>query len=218
VGANWGTVDRNTIGSPQVALRAGPVVAPGTGTSAPPFGNGSLGFAVGQNAQDTAPKQEKAAFGNQVDFVGDLVLDVDEVGFRVFQTGENNAKGTPNMPNIAFEIDKNGGTLNAGEFSTAVFNPTSNPTANQWTGYIDATDGAQGEWTLTGSAGTDTGCVLATPCTFDEMQTQLNDAATIATVQVQKGRDFAWQGGIDGLRINNEVFDFEPFGVITRAP
>jgi hypothetical protein len=35
---------------------------------------------------------------------------------------------------------------------------------------------------------------------------------------VTKGRDFAWQGAIDGLRINNEIFDFEETGVRTVTP
>jgi hypothetical protein len=218
VGANWGIVDRNTINSPAITLRAGPVSGPGTGSFAPPFGAGSLSFLVANDDTATSADDEKAAFGNQVDFAGDLVSDLSAVGFRVWQSGENNGKGNPNMPNISFEIDKNGGALAAGEFSTLVFNPSTNPTANQWTGYIDATNGSQGTWFLTGSAGTDTNCTLATPCTFTAMQAALNDSATILTAQVQKGRDFAWQGAIDGLRINNEVFDFEQFGVLVRAP
>jgi hypothetical protein len=31
---------------------------------------------------------------------------------------------------------------------------------------------------------------------------------------VAKGRDDAWQGAIDGLRINNSRYDFEQEGVI----
>ena len=30
---------------------------------------------------------------------------------------------------------------------------------------------------------------------------------------VTKGRDFAWQGAIDGLNINGTVYDFEETGV-----
>jgi hypothetical protein len=99
-----------------------------------------------------------------------------------------------------------------------VFNPGANSANNQWSPYIDATTDAAGDWVLTGSAGNDTGCKLATPCDFDDLQTALPDSATILTAQVQKGRDFEWQGAVDGLRINNEVFDFELFGVVTRAP
>jgi hypothetical protein len=35
---------------------------------------------------------------------------------------------------------------------------------------------------------------------------------------VTKGRDYAFSGAVDALRINNQVFDFEPFGVYTRTP
>jgi hypothetical protein len=37
--------------------------------------------------------------------------------------------------------------------------------------------------------------------------------ATIYTAQVTKGRDYAFQGAVDGLRINGTTYDFEPFGV-----
>ena len=59
--------------------------------------------------------------------------------------------------------------------------------------------------------------MLATPCTFSQLQTALNDggdAATILTVAVGKGRDFAWSGAVDGLRLNSTIYDFEPFGVV----
>jgi hypothetical protein len=37
--------------------------------------------------------------------------------------------------------------------------------------------------------------------------------ATIYTVGVTKGRDFAFAGAADGLQINDTIYDFEPFGV-----
>ena len=33
-----------------------------------------------------------------------------------------------------------------------------------------------------------------------------------------KGRDFAWNGAVDGLRINDIVYDFEAGGVFTTTP
>ena len=41
--------------------------------------------------------------------------------------------------------------------------------------------------------------------------------ATIMTAAVAKGRDAEWQGAVDGLRINDTVFDFEETGVFERA-
>jgi hypothetical protein len=36
-------------------------------------------------------------------------------------------------------------------------------------------------------------------------------------VSITKGRDWAFSGAVDNLRINNAVFDFEPFGVVEHA-
>jgi hypothetical protein len=212
----WGPLDRNVIGSPDQDLGGGPFV-PGANGS-PPFGQGSLHLSVnGVPRVANNTDSEAAAWGNQVDFAGQQVSSIQELGFHVFTTGENNAKGNPNMPNIKFEIDPN---LSAtpSNFSTLVYQPA-NTTANQWSGYIDAT--ATGEdFFLTGAAGTATNCTQATLCDLAQIQTALNDggdAATIGTFFVGKGRDFAWSGAVDGLRLNSTVYDFEPFGVIETS-
>jgi hypothetical protein len=198
---NWGVESRNVIGSPDIDLREGPAT--------PPLGKGSLKFLVGSGT-------EKAAYGNEQDFFGQPVSGLTAVGFRVYTTGENAALGTPNMPSILFEIDPNLGA-NPTNFTSLVFVPT-NSVANQWSPYIDAT--TSGFWFMTGAAGTATGCNQTTTCTFTQMQAALadgGDAATILTVGVTKGRDFAWQGAIDALRINSQVFDFEANGVTAGA-
>jgi hypothetical protein len=218
----WAVMDRNTQGSPQVDLRGGPFS--GT-TQAPPFGEGSLGLSVeGTPRVPTAADAEQATFGNEVDFVGDTVASVEQLGFHVYTTGENNGRGNPNMPLIKMEIDPNLSSTGS-NFSTLTFQP-SNSAQNAWSGYIDATTAAASPagngFFLSGAAGTATGCALATPCTFTELQAALEDggdAATILTVAVGKGRDFAWSGAVDGLRVNDTIFDFEPFGVVeTPAP
>ncbi len=73
---------------------------------------------------------------------------------------------------------------------------------------------------LSGAEGTATGCTLATPCTFSALKTalQAGTGAKILTVGITKGRDFAWQGAVDGLRVNGTVYDFEPFGVQETTP
>jgi hypothetical protein len=43
-------------------------------------------------------------------------------------------------------------------------------------------------------------------------------AATIYTVAVGKGRDKAWVGAVDGLRINDKTYDFEANGVKAAKP
>lgn len=226
---HWGVITRNTIGSPVADLRAGPFGSFGVTdeTGEPPFGEGSLGIAVADRATSLTPPSEKASFGNEVDFFGDEVTDIAEVGFQVFQTGENcgfsgGVCSRPgNMPNITFEVDPNLDTTPSG-YSSLVFVPAGVPVGeiNRWSSYIDATLAAEGEWYFTGAAGTETGCNMSTECTFDEMQDALaaDDAAdstpaTIYTVAVGKGRDSGWAGAVDGLRINDTIFDFEPLGV-----
>jgi hypothetical protein len=205
---NWGVVNRNTIGSPSTFLRSGP--------GNPALGDGSLNLTVRDG-------QEKAAWGNEVDsFAGGLFANVTAVGFRVYTTGENITAGSTsqNMPSISFEVDPNV-TGKASNFSSLVFMPN-NTTANQWSGYIDATSDAAGIWGGTGSAFTGTKCdINGTRCTFSELQAYLNDGgdpATILTASITKGRDFSWSGAVDGLRINNTVFDFEETGVTTTTP
>jgi hypothetical protein len=205
---NWGVVNRNTIGSPSAFLRSGP--------ADPALGSGSLNI----NVRDGS---EKAAWGNEVDsFAGGLFSNITALGFRVYTTGENISAGgaSANMPSITFEVDPNIDGK-ASNYSSLVFMPN-NTAANQWSGYIDATSDAAGFWGGTGSAFTGTKCdINGTRCTFTELQSYLNDGgdpATILTAAITKGRDFGWNGAVDGLRINSTVYDFEETGVSTVAP
>ena len=124
------------------------------------------------------------------------------------------------MPSISFEVDPN---VNGkpSNYSSLVFMPN-NTTANQWSGYIDATSDTAGFWGGTGGAFTGTKCdINGTRCTFGELQDCLDDGgdpATILTASITKGRDFAWNGAIDGLRINDTVYDFEETGVFATTP
>ena len=218
---HWGVITRNTIGSPAVDLRAGPYGSFGvTGpASEPPFGEGSLGIAVANKAQNSGEPQEKASFGNEVDFFGDPVLGLTDLGFHVFQTGENTGASPSNLPNITFEIDANLNGLPADNYTSMVFVPDAAAFqgGGSWTGFINAT--TSGKWYLTGAEGNaapGTGCGLSTSCTFTQLTTALNDGGTtptIHTVAVGKGRDHAWAGAVDGLRINDTIYDFEPLGV-----
>ena len=207
----WGLIARNTIGSPEAELRGGPIVAPGnTANTQPPFGDGSLGLSVAADPDGI----EKVAFGNEVDFVGDDVNDITELGFHVFTTLENADRGEP-MPKIDIEIDPNLESTSSG-FSTLVWVPPDPEPGdiNRWSGYIDAT--SEGEFFLTGAAGTATNCNQANPCTFDEVQTALEDGgdeAKVFTVAAGKGRDTNFVGAVDGLQYNENAYDFEPFGV-----
>ncbi|MFI5630309.1 hypothetical protein ACIA8E_13165 [Streptomyces sp. NPDC051664] len=215
-------IARNTIGSPVADLRDGPYGSyDKTGSSArPPYGTGSLGIEVADESVAGSDHREKAEFGNEVDFYGDSVLGLKNVGFRVFQTSENVlVGGADNLPNIRFEIDPNLTSLPANNYSALVWVPAAFPTTyeNQWSPYVDAT--TNGHWFLTGAAGGATGC--ATSCTWAQIKTALDDSGsagrpTIHSAAVSKGRDDAWAGAVDGLRINQNIYDFEADGVNAR--
>jgi hypothetical protein len=84
---------------------------------------------------------------------------------------------------------------------------------SKWTAINAVTSG---KWGLTGSAPTT--CRLdGTLCSFEQMQAALNDggedAVVTFSVAFSKGRDNAFSGAVDGLKINERTFDFEPFGV-----
>jgi len=195
VGPHWSVVDRNVIGNGDSELRAGPL--------APPYGVGSLGLRTGAAT-------DKAAFGNELDFAGKALPTT--VGYSLYTTGENAALAADNLPNISFEIDPTGPSSTGPNYSSLVYNPTAVP-ANTWTAQ-DATSAAR--WWLTGAAGTSTGCTLAHYCTLAQVRAALPDA-TLLTVTISKGRDRAFSGAVDGLRVDGQVFDFEPFGVSTLA-
>ncbi|MGW3692174.1 hypothetical protein [Streptomyces sp. NPDC005125] len=217
---HWGVITRNTIGSPVADLRDGPYGSyDKTGPSArPPYGTGSLGIEVADESQASPDHREKVDFGNEVDFYGDPVLGLTNVGFRVFQTNENVVSGgANNLPNIRFEIDPNL-TTNGTNYSTLVWVPAGDPAdENQWSPYIDAT--SNGYWYLTGVAGGATGC--AASCTWADIKTALDDSGSVGrpiiySAAVGKGRDKAWVGAVDGLRINRTIYDFEADGVNAR--
>lgn len=217
---HWGVITRNTIGSPVAELRTGPYGSFGvTGPAGrPPFGKGSLGIYVANNSTTLSPPSEKVDFGNEVDFFGDPVLALNEVGFHVFQTGENASAaygGPTNMPNIRFEIDPNLTLAPATNYTTMVWVPDPAPVTNRWSGYIDATP-VTSDWYFTGNAGVVTGCNQATMCDFGTAKDRLDDGGdepVIYTVAVGKGRDNIWVGAVDGFRINSQIFDFEATGV-----
>ncbi|MGW3248746.1 hypothetical protein [Streptomyces sp. NPDC001070] len=218
---HWGVITRNTIGSPVAVLRDGPFGSFGvTGSAArPPYGNGSLGIEVADSSTSLAPPSEKVDFGNEVDFYGDRVLGLDQLGFHVFQTGENvDYGGEGNLPNIRIEINPNLTSRPGDTYSTMVWLPPAIPVANtnRWSGFLNAA--TTGSWYLSGNE-LPTDCTSSSPCPFATLKNLLNDGGsqpTIYSVAVGKGRDKNWVGAVDGLRINRYVYDFEADGVQAR--
>jgi hypothetical protein len=219
-GQHWGVIDRNTVGSGVAELRTGPfgsyaVTGP---ASRPPAGIGSLGIQVSDNAVSGSPSSEKVSFGNEVDFYGDPVSGLSQAGFRVFQTAENAASGLRNLPNISLEINPH---VASKTYTGMVWVPDPAP-LNKWSGFLNAA--TTGDWYFTNSdVATATGCDQTLTCSLAQAKQALvtqNDgsgAATIDTVAVSKGRDDSWAGAVDALRINNKVYNFEPYGVLVSG-
>ena len=220
VGPDWSIIDRNVLGGGDSYLRAGPGFA-----LSGSLGQGSLGIRTGSAA-------DKSAFGNSTLLAGNRVKDLTELSFSVFTTTENSSPSTTypnnhpaNLPNLTFEIDPNR-TGFPSNYSSLVFIPAAlTPTQfnSKWTN-IDATADAAGIWALTG--GSHTACRHNTTdtCTFTQMQDYLDeggdldeDAIITLSVAFSKGRDNAFSGAVDRLVINNQMFDFEPFGVTMTA-
>lgn len=207
---HWGVIDRNTIGSPVAQLRDGPYALTSDGQlTSPPFGKGSLGIEV-------ASGSEKVAFGNETDFFGDPVSGISQVGFQVFQTNEDVVYGgATNMPNITFEINPH---VAHKVYTSMVWVPGAPGVTDAWSPYLDAT--ATGYWYFTsGPVAAATHCGISNSCTLAQAQAALvaaNDRsgdASVYTVAIEKGRDYQWQGAVDGLRINDTVYNFEADGV-----
>jgi hypothetical protein len=208
---NWSVVDRKVIGDGDARLRLGPNTNTfgAAGVVHPPLGIGSLGLR-------TATGADRAAFGNEVAFDNDLVSSLTTLGFSVFTTAENNARGH-NMPSIRFEIDPNLSAAPGANVADMVYTPP-NGRDDRWTAF-DATDNAQGTtWSLSGPAGTAIGCAPSGPgCTWDQIQNRLEDGdgnpARIYTLLITKGADRAFSGAVDALRVRERVYNFEPLGV-----
>lgn len=198
--ANWGVIDRNVIGNGAADLRVGPA-GPGP-DNAPPAGVGSLGLRTGSAT-------DKAAFGDQVSFVGDPLSSMTNPSYYEYVTGEDLQTNPGNQVNLQLEINPHTNS----SYSTLIFVPENLDPAqdgNKWT-KVDASTAQR--WYLTGAAGTSTGCDQATYCTLDEINQKLPDA-TVLSVQFSKGRDNAFSGAVDDLSIGGKSYDFEPTGVM----
>lgn len=197
-------------------LRLGPWGRDGATAAAtvePPYGKGSLGIAVaGPPAGGSSTDAEKVAFGNESDFAGLRVADLEQIGFSVFATAPNSLNPADvSMPNITLEINPDLGGAN---YASMTYVPPKPKMTNIWQTF-DAT--SEGEWFLTGNAGAITGCSAASRCSYDELREALGPNAEVTfSVGVGKGRDKEFVGAIDGLQINDKIYDFEPYGVYER--
>ena len=193
---NWGLVNRNIIGAATAQVRTGPFT--------PPYGPGSINFLVPSG-------NDKMAYGNEVDFVGVPLSSVTTLGFSVFTTGENAAINPANLPNLGIEIDPTGpaGGIN---YTTLVNVSTAVP-VNTWS----PVNASAGQWYLTSGAGTASGCNQVTYCTLAQVKAFYPNA-TLLAVQITKGRDYAWNGAVDGVVVNDTVYDLAPTSAPITSP
>jgi Collagen triple helix repeat (20 copies) len=202
---NWGVINRNTIGSPVAQLRSGP--------GEPPHGNGSLNLLV---ADDT----EKIAYGNELDFTGRPIVDINQVGLSVYNGFDSSKSYVP--PGIAFEIDPN---LDAGvNHSSLVYLPPVPAPAerNKWITYNadgDEPTTTSGWFFTNGLTAAATGCGQGAGqrfCSWDEVQTAAPGALVLFSVAITKGPDTPFTGAVDGLRVGGTLVDLEETGAFPR--
>ncbi|MCY9785057.1 hypothetical protein KIK06_14310 [Nocardiopsis sp. EMB25] len=207
----WGVIGRNTLGSPNAVFRDGPFGRTDGGPAAtqpPPFGRGSLGIIV-------ADGTEKIDFGNETDFAGLRLADIRKLNYWIF-VGMDSLSGV-SLPGALLEV--NPGLDPNVTFSSLVYLPESSnspsapatPSNNVWQKYRADADGSA--WFATGATGPAIGCTGSSPCSFAELKEKLPDAEITFSLAISKGRDNAFVGAVDGLRINEQLYDFEPFGV-----
>ncbi|TQM70042.1 hypothetical protein FHX41_3761 [Actinomadura hallensis] len=212
----WGVISRNTIGSPSAFLRDGPFGRTSTDPSArqsPPYGQGSLQLIVGDGT-------EKIAFGNETNFDGLRLANINTLTYWVF-AGMDSLTGIA-LPGVYLEVDPN--LTPEVNYSSLVYLPGDSttpsspgtPLPNVWQRYNASTTNSA--WYATGATGSAIGCTLATPCSFSELKSRLPDAEVSFSLGITKGRDTAFIGAVDGLQVNNLVYDFERLGVFTKAP
>lgn len=217
-GTFWGIIGRNTIGTPNAVLREGPYGRIGGAfavSQAPPYGTGSLGLIVGGG--DTPADADKIMWGNERIFAGGDLDAIRRLSYWVY-AGVDDLTGV-SLPNITIEVDPN--INNTTNYSSLVYLPNSSsspsapatPTPNLWQRYDALAAGNQ--WFATGATGTDTGCTLADPCTFQELRAAMPNAVISYSLGISKGRDDAFVGAVDGLLVNNYLYDFEFNGVRT---
>ncbi|MGW0808243.1 hypothetical protein [Nonomuraea sp. NPDC002799] len=209
----WGVIGRNTLGGPNAVLRDGPygrtsVTFPAT--QPPPYGDGSLGLIVGSGA-------DSISFGNERTFAGVRLSSINTLRYWIF-AGHTSLDGIT-LPNITIEADPN---LGGATFTSLVYLPdrSASPSAPEmpfpgvWQRYDAHTAGSS--WFATGATGPEIDCTQAVPCSFATLKSRLPNAVISFSLGIGKGRDTRFVGAVDGLQVNQTIYDFEFTGVRSR--
>jgi hypothetical protein len=208
-------IGRNTIGSPVGQLRVGPAI--------PPLGSGSLGIEVaGPPSGGTATDAEKLSYGASGGaFATEAGISNPGAITSLTYQEYTDIDDTSAVPaGIAIEANPDLSGIN---YTTLTYIPPV-PAASDHNKWITVDTSAapvagQSGWVASGAAGTSTGCDLANPCSLTDLQSKLGPNASIISFAFAKGRDNAWNGAVDDLKVgrsgNTTTFNFDPLGVTT---
>ncbi|WP_218010875.1 hypothetical protein [Herbidospora mongoliensis] len=158
---------------------------------------------------------DRIAYGNETNFADLPISELVTLKYWVF-AGTNSMAGV-SLPAINIEADPNVGLVNE---TTLIYMPdvSVSPSApvvrvpNVWQQYDASATGSR--WYASGATGVLINCTAVSPCSFDELKTRLPDA--VITYSLGFNSDNSFIGAIDGLQVNNTVYDFESFGVRKR--
>ncbi|MDP9844562.1 hypothetical protein [Streptosporangium lutulentum] len=154
---------------------------------------------------------DKITFGNETDFAELSISDLITLKYWAF-AGTNSSEAV-SVPRLSIEVDPNVGSAS---YATVIYLPdtsvspsTPDPRLpNTWQQYDAGAAGSQ--WYATGATGILINCTLASPCSFDELKAAMPDA--VITLSLGFSMDTAFIGAIDGLQVNNTIYDFGPLG------
>ena len=165
---------------------------------------------VGSYRSQLALGSEKVFLFNY-DHIGTPLTSITALSYATYK----NVGSTFPFPSINIQIDVNGGTLNAGEFRTLVFEPYFQP------GFVDATgvwevrnaiNGGAAKWWSTGV----TTCPQSSPCTWNAIIASYPGATITGGFGINAGSGNAGlDGAVDALSIaydgGSVTYDFEPY-------
>ncbi|WP_326822131.1 ice-binding family protein [Streptosporangium sp. NBC_01756] len=173
----------------------------------PPYGTGSLGITAGGGA-------DKITVGNETDFAEQSLSDLGTLKYWVFAKADSMTDVM--LPTIGIEVDPHVGPAG---YTTLVYLPDSSispsapasRTPDVWQEY-DAS-AAGGRWYASGTTGNLIDCSMVSPCSFDELKAKLPDAVIAYGPGLSTGSGNVFVGAVDGLQINDTIYDFEPLAV-----
>jgi hypothetical protein len=183
------------------------------GPATPPAGVGSFETVTPTSA-------DKATLFNY-DHIGTELADITSLGYSTYQSSVSPT--TPfQVPSINIEVDINGGTLNAGEFTTLVFEPVYNTVqgpvvANTWQTW-DAYNGGNAIWWSSRAIPG----VCARDCfvTWNQIIAANPNATIVGGFGINQGSgNPALTASSDALNIGSNgdciTYNFDPYRVVT---